>query len=585
MPSSPLDASKTEEANDHESPFRQGLKEIDDLIDRGVSLSGHERNCAFLNVPGEDSTRRFVTASAALGLDHDDDSRAIALVDWDRDGDLDLWIANRTAPMLRFIRNEGGEGTSWAGLRLQGTRANRDGIGARVRMKLDDGRVLTQTLKAGEGYLAQSSKWLHFGLGGSGKIDNVEVVWPGGRTESFAGVEANHRFRLVEGEGEARRSDRPVAVSLPLPAERVVEAADGGPVHVSTPSRWPLPRLPYMTFAGEKGYAGGRNDHFTLVNLWATWCLPCRAELEEFTNKAKILEDAGIEIVALSVDGLQMDAQTEPASSGVAPEAFYKKLGAPFTAGLASAELVRRLEVVVARLFGPRWPLPVPSSVLLDSDGAIVAFYKGAVPVERIMDDVRISGQDFERRHDASLPFEGRWFFRPKPLDPLNLGLDLMEHGEVDDALELVSRAQATFRERSTEYGQFLTWIGDELMKKQRVPEALGAYRAALGEDDANTIVLNNLAWQLAAHPDEAVRNGEEAVRWAEKAAALTKHKDPAILDTLAAAYAEVGDFGKAVAAADKAADLARRQGKRALWEGIQQAVVKYRSGRTYANP
>ena len=107
MPSSPLDASKIEEANDHESPFRKGLVEIDRLIDSGVSLSGHERNCAFLNVPSGAQSRRFVTASAALGLDFDDDARSPALVDWDRDGDLDLWMANRTAPMLRFVRNNG----------------------------------------------------------------------------------------------------------------------------------------------------------------------------------------------------------------------------------------------------------------------------------------------------------------------------------------------------------------------------------------------------------------------------------------------------------------------------------------------
>ncbi|NCF91640.1 MAG: hypothetical protein GWQ05_11890, partial [Verrucomicrobiaceae bacterium] len=86
MPSSPL----TAEIIDRESALAKRLAELDALIDQGVGLSGHERNCAFLNVSGANGERRFATASAAFGLDFEDDARAPALVDWDRDGDLDL---------------------------------------------------------------------------------------------------------------------------------------------------------------------------------------------------------------------------------------------------------------------------------------------------------------------------------------------------------------------------------------------------------------------------------------------------------------------------------------------------------------
>ena len=74
---------------------------------------------------------------------------------------------------------------------------------------------------------------------------------------------------------------------------------------------------------------------------------------------------------------------------------------------------------------------------------------------------------------------------------------------------------------------------------------------------------LNNLAWLLAAHPSDALRNGAEAVRLAERACELSEHREPVMLGTLAAAYAEAGRFGDAVKTAEKARDLAAATGLR----------------------
>ena len=71
------------------------------MIETGGSWSGRERNCCFLNTGGA----RFADVSAVTGLDFLDDGRAVAVVDWDHDGDLDLWLGNRTAPRIRFMRN------------------------------------------------------------------------------------------------------------------------------------------------------------------------------------------------------------------------------------------------------------------------------------------------------------------------------------------------------------------------------------------------------------------------------------------------------------------------------------------------
>lgn len=146
---------------------------MDQLIDGGNSLSGREQNCAFLNLG--DGT--FATVSALSGFDFPDDSRAIALTDWDGDGDLDAWITNRTAPMLRYLRNDAPAANRSLLLKLEGTTAARDATGARaeVRLKGQPDKPLIRTVKSGEGFLGQSSRWLHFGLG-TADIASVRVT-------------------------------------------------------------------------------------------------------------------------------------------------------------------------------------------------------------------------------------------------------------------------------------------------------------------------------------------------------------------------------------------------------------------------
>ncbi len=112
------------------------------LLREGKSFSGHERNCVFLNC----GAQHFANLSALSGLDFPDDGRAVAAVDWDHDGDLDLWFHNRTGPRLRLMRNDTHAGSAkhddFVMLRLQGTDSNRDAIGARVQVELADPAAL-----------------------------------------------------------------------------------------------------------------------------------------------------------------------------------------------------------------------------------------------------------------------------------------------------------------------------------------------------------------------------------------------------------------------------------------------------------
>ena len=147
----------------------------------------------------------MVDVSAVAGFDFADDGRALAQVDWDRDGRLDVWTVNRSAPRARFLRNQSAADNHFVSFQLNGNMGNRDAIGARVVLKLADGTELTETLTAGQGYLSQSSKWVHFGLGKRTEIDGVKVYWPVKdlSPEIFRDLQADQHYTLRQGSDSA----------------------------------------------------------------------------------------------------------------------------------------------------------------------------------------------------------------------------------------------------------------------------------------------------------------------------------------------------------------------------------------------
>jgi Flp pilus assembly protein TadD len=115
--------------------------------------------------------------------------------------------------------------------------------------------------------------------------------------------------------------------------------------------------------------------------------------------------------------------------------------------------------------------------------------------------------------------------------------------------------------------------------------EAAAHYREALRLRPSYPKALNNLAWLLATHPDPQLRNGEEAMQLARRAADLTGGKDPGDLDTLAAACAEAHQFAEAINIAERAAALAQAAGQNELARQIQTRLAGYRSEQPYHEP
>jgi tetratricopeptide (TPR) repeat protein len=111
---------------------------------------------------------------------------------------------------------------------------------------------------------------------------------------------------------------------------------------------------------------------------------------------------------------------------------------------------------------------------------------------------------------------------------------------------------------------------------------AIAAYRKVLDSDPKNIGALNDSAWILATDPDPRVRDGRDAVRLARRACDESGWKVPVLIGTLAAAYAEAGDFKEAVLKAEKARDLATEQKQEQIAKRNGELLEIYRAGRPY---
>jgi len=142
-----------------------------------------------------------------------------------------------------------------------------------------------------------------------------------------------------------------------------------------------------------------------------------------------------------------------------------------------------------------------------------------------------------------------------------NLGVGLAEKGQMDEAIPHFERAlQLSPGNADAHY-----YLGMALVMKGQGAEGLAHWRQALRKDPDNLQALNDAAWLLATSSDASLRNGSEAVSMAGHAVQLTSGREPALLGTLAAAYAEAGEFDKAVELEQRATDLATQQGNTRL--------------------
>ncbi len=167
---------------------------------------------------------RYYDFSGVSGLDWADDGRSFAVTDFDGDGRPDVILKNRLGPMVRILQNNCGSANRSIAFALEGTKSNRDAIGARVDA---DGQV--KWLEAGSNFLGQHSKRMIFGLGPVDNVKRLRITWPSGSIQELENLRAGFTYRIVEGskqpEAKPFRSRTPLE-SKPLEVQNDVALRD-----------------------------------------------------------------------------------------------------------------------------------------------------------------------------------------------------------------------------------------------------------------------------------------------------------------------------------------------------------------------
>ena len=123
--------------------------------------------------------------------------RGVAVADLDNDGTLEVAVNQLNGPAALFVK-KGGAPNNWILLALEGTKSNRDAIGARVRLVLPSGRTLHAHVTTANGIYSASDKRVHFGLGAEAGIAYVEIAWPSGIVQRVEKPGINRVLHVVE---------------------------------------------------------------------------------------------------------------------------------------------------------------------------------------------------------------------------------------------------------------------------------------------------------------------------------------------------------------------------------------------------
>lgn len=507
-----------EDAEDPQADaYATAWKALNKLMRRGWSWSGNERHCAYW----QDGSGRFQDVSRLTGLDLPDDGRAAAVVDWDEDGDQDLLVTCRTGPRVRYLAREGQPQNGFVSLVLQGTRSNPDAVGARVELSLADGTRLVRAVRAGSGYLAQSSGVVHFGLGPRRpeRAPLVAVVrWPGGASETFEGLTPQVRLLLREGSGQVvelqpRSRVTPAALEASAIERGAEDARVATAVRLVTLDPVPVPRVGVTLPDGSERELFGIAPPgepvvpgALLVVLTADWCAPCRAELASLVAERATLDEAGVRVLALATD------PADPPEARAAASATFEALGWPFARAFVEADGLAVLDALQGILRDSEQPLSLPSALLLDGAARVVAFYEGALDPARVAADAALCALTPEARRSAAAFSQGIWLDPPAPPDAAFLEGRFLARGLERPAREL---ARAALEIKRSSPADLRHDFGRRAGEAGHLEEAIAHFRAALEADPRHFESWRDLGVALhrAGDPGRAVDAYAQALR------------------------------------------------------------------------
>jgi peroxiredoxin len=321
------------------------------IFKKGFSFSGYERDLLSLNL-GEG---RFLDISGISGVDSISDGRGSVFADFDNDGDHDILLTTVQGEAHHLFRNNVGNQNGFLRIDLEGTRVAKDAFGAVVRVKTSTG-VQTKIKSGGSGFLSHHDSRLLFGLGADRTAEWVEIVWPDRSVQRFENIRSGSAIRVVqESKDYTLVAEQRFRLVDPLGEEEVFLAGLG----IEAGERFP--DLTVRAGSGEtkKLHEVLRPDRRTLLNIWATWCVPCAQEMPELQKLYPELDGAGIDLLGVSVDLDTVD--------NVPEYIRQRRITYPiYTTDEAALETLY-----------PRGEATVPLTLLLDGEGTIVEIHSG----------------------------------------------------------------------------------------------------------------------------------------------------------------------------------------------------------------
>jgi len=334
----------------------------------GASLSGGERDHLFLS----DRGREFADVAGVAGLDDPADGRAFGILDYDRDGWLDLAVVNSNAPMLELYHNQIGTHPAASGpargrivaLRLVGGNhtaqpstswSTRDGVGAKVTIDLGELKILREQ-RAGEGFAAQNSTTMLVGIGARDTAPSVTVRWPAGGTQTATEVPAGTLLTVYE--NPAQSPTREAFVREEYVKNAPAREAGAAPA----PSR----RLSLAPTAADA-------PALRLLTTMATWCTACIGEMPQFRRLRAAFAPRDLGLFAIPVDPKDGRGQLQAWTATHRPS--YRLL-----TGLAPAQVDSVKSLVVDELKFEA----VPASIVTDRDGGVLLVQWGPPSISKL---------------------------------------------------------------------------------------------------------------------------------------------------------------------------------------------------------
>lgn len=349
---------KRDEINGNESAdLDTRLNVGDELVDGKLvvhSLSGKERNRLFLN---EESGTGFSDVSALSGIDSESDSRGFALLDYDRDGWQDIVLVNANQPLTQLFHNDLGSFPGRKGgviaLRFEGgsteakpsSLSNRDGYGAMVEVKLEDGVTITREHLCGTGFAAQNSATMIIGIGGDSKAASVSVRWPSGKITTTKDISEGTLLTAFENRPAESFSQKPY---------RIVQKTTSSVAHKV--------KLPIASDSSKK---------VQVFTTMASWCPACVSHLPALSY----LKSDGIALFGVPID-------VKDSAEILADYVAQKSPAYEMLADLSTSDREQ-----VSAFLGSAMnteSLPLPSTVITDSEGNVLEVMTGIPSLSRV---------------------------------------------------------------------------------------------------------------------------------------------------------------------------------------------------------